>query len=97
MEVGQHDEPHVARADAQRAQLRRGLLLGLDVEGDRALKVRMPARQTLEAGVGAGVDENDPVPMREREGVGRQPIAPLGVEHRGQTARPAPAPADELA
>ena len=97
MEMGEDDQLDVARRDPERAQLRSGFLLRLDVEFHRELEIGMPARQTLEAGVGAGVDQHDAVAMFDGEGVGRQPVRPFVVEDRREPARQTAAAADELA
>jgi hypothetical protein len=95
--LGEDDQLDVARRDPERAQLRSGFLLRLDVEFHRKLEIGMPARQTLEAGVGAGVDQHNAVAMFDGEDVSRQPAGPFLVEDRRQAARQTAAAADELA
>ena len=86
MQVGQHHGLYVPGADTEPPQLRAELLLGLDIETNAELKIRMPARQLFQPRVGAGVDHNDAFGMLDRPGINRRPVRPFRRKHRLQLA-----------
>jgi hypothetical protein len=98
VEVGEHDAPDIARADAELLQLRADLLLGLDVLADGEAEERLPAREVAglgDAGGLARVDDDDAFGVLDREGVDRQRLGPLAIEQRVE--QPPPAVANALA
>ena len=86
VQVREHNCSDVAGADTEAPQLRTELLLGLDIEADAQLKIRMPARQRFQTRVGAGVDDDDAFGMFDRPGINWRPLRPFGREDRLQLA-----------
>jgi hypothetical protein len=84
VQVSEHDCLDVAGADAEAPQLRPKLLLGLDVETNAELKIRMPARQRLQTRIGAGVDDNRAFGVFDRPGIDRRPVGPFRRQQRLQ-------------
>src|ERR1019366_3652277 len=80
MQMGQDDPFHIARTDAERAQLRTDLLFALDAERDFPSDIRVKRLAGFEQ-VRAlpGVDHDDAFGMIDDPCVGRQPFGPVCV------------------
>jgi hypothetical protein len=100
VQVRQHDPAHVADRKPVPLQLRPDLLLGLDGGADAVAVERVPGREVPRlgrAGALAGVDDDHPFGMLDREGVDRQGVGPVPVEEHVQLAEAAMAAGVTLA
>jgi len=98
VQVGEHDALDVGGANADRSELRPGLLLRLDVEAHAQAEVRAPARQALQGRGRARIDQDDAVAMFDRVAkVGSQADHSASINGARRRLRPWPRPTIWLA
>jgi hypothetical protein len=89
--VGENHGPHLARIEAEGAQARADLLLGLDGELHAEAKVGMPARQLEQVRGRARVDHDRSLGVIDQPGERREPFGPGRLEQGTRDAEQAAA------